>query len=44
MRDLPAIPLFEYGDTNIARGRVQNIFTSRSSHERWDEVWVSDGK
>ncbi len=44
MRDLPAIPLFEYGDTNVARGRVQNIFKSLSSHERWDEVWVSDGK
>jgi peptide/nickel transport system substrate-binding protein len=44
MRDLPAIPLFEYGDTNVARGRVQNIFKSRSAHERWDEVWVSDGK
>ncbi len=44
MRDLPAIPLFEYGDTNVARGRVQNIFKSLSAHERWDEVWVSDGK
>jgi peptide/nickel transport system substrate-binding protein len=44
MRDLPAIPLLEYGDTNVARGRVRNIFTSRSSHERWDEVWVTDGK
>jgi peptide/nickel transport system substrate-binding protein len=44
MRDLPAIPLFEYGDTNVARGRVQNIFKSHSAHERWDQVWVSDGK
>jgi len=43
-RELPAIPLFEYGDTNVARGRVQNIFRSLSAHERWDEVWVSDGK
>jgi peptide/nickel transport system substrate-binding protein len=44
VRELPTIPLFEYGDTNVARGRVQNIFKSRSAHERWDEVWVSDGK
>jgi peptide/nickel transport system substrate-binding protein len=44
MRDLPAIPLFEYADTNVARARVQNIFKSHSAHERWDGVWVSDGK
>jgi peptide/nickel transport system substrate-binding protein len=44
MRELPTVPLVEYGDTNVARGRVQNIFKSLSSHERWDEVWVSDGK
>jgi peptide/nickel transport system substrate-binding protein len=44
MRDLPTIPLVEYGDTNVARARVQNIFKSLSSHERWDEVWVNDGK
>jgi peptide/nickel transport system substrate-binding protein len=43
-RELPTIPLIEYGDTNVARGRVRNIFRSLSSHERWDEVWVSDGK
>ena len=43
-RDLPSIPLFEYGDTNVARGRVQGIFKSLSAHARWDEVWVSDGK
>jgi hypothetical protein len=28
----------------VARPRVRNIFLSRSSHERWDEVWVTDGK
>ena len=44
LRDLPAIPLLEYGDTNVARARVRGIFLSRSAHERWDEVWVSDGK
>lgn len=44
MRDLPAIPLFEYADTNVARERVQNIFKSHSAHERWDGVWVGDGK
>jgi peptide/nickel transport system substrate-binding protein len=44
MRELPTIPLLDYGDTNVARARVRNIFLSRSSHERWDEVWVSDGK
>ena len=44
MKDLPTIPLVEYGDTNVARARVQNIFKSLSSHERWDEVWVTDGK
>ena len=45
MRELPAIPLFEYGDTNVARAAgAQSIFKSRSAHERWDEVWVSDGK
>jgi peptide/nickel transport system substrate-binding protein len=43
-RELPTIPLLEYGDTNVARPRVRNIFLSRSSHERWDEVWVTDGK
>jgi peptide/nickel transport system substrate-binding protein len=43
-RELPTIPLLEYGDTNVARARVRNIFQSRSAHERWDEVWVSDGK
>jgi peptide/nickel transport system substrate-binding protein len=43
-RELPTIPLLEWGDTNVARGRVRDIFQSRSSHERWDEVWVSDGK
>ncbi|HXG15602.1 MAG TPA: ABC transporter substrate-binding protein [Calidithermus sp.] len=44
VRDLPTIPLLEYGDTNVARARVRGIFLSRSAHERWDEVWVSDGK
>lgn len=44
VRELPTIPLLEYGDTNVARPRVRNIFLSRSAHERWDEVWVSDGK
>ena len=44
LRDLPTIPLLEYGDTNVARPRVRNIFLSRSAHERWDEVWVSDGR
>ncbi len=44
MRELPTIPLLEYGDTHVARARVRSIFLSRSSHERWDEVWVSDGK
>ena len=34
----------EYGDSNVARPRVRGIFLSRSSHERWDEVWVTDGK
>ena len=43
-RELPTIPILEYGDTNVARPRVRNIFLSRSSHERWDEVWVTDGK
>jgi peptide/nickel transport system substrate-binding protein len=44
VRELPTIPLLEYGDTNVARPRVKSIFLSRSAHERWDEVWVSDGK
>ena len=44
VRDLPTIPLLEYGDTNVARPRVRSIFLSRSAHERWDEVWVTDGK
>jgi peptide/nickel transport system substrate-binding protein len=44
VRDLPTIPLLEYGDTNVARPRVRGIFQSRSAHERWDEVWVVDGK
>lgn len=44
VKELPTIPLLEYGDTNVARPRVRNIFLSRSAHERWDEVWVSDGK
>jgi ABC-type transport system substrate-binding protein len=44
VRELPTIPLLEYGDTNVARERVKGIFLGRSSHERWDEVWVSDGK
>jgi peptide/nickel transport system substrate-binding protein len=43
-RELPTIPLLEYGDTNVARPRLRNIFLSRSAHERWDEVWVTDGK
>jgi peptide/nickel transport system substrate-binding protein len=43
-RELPTIPLLEYGDSNVARPRVRGIFLSRSSHERWDEVWVTDGK
>jgi peptide/nickel transport system substrate-binding protein len=43
-RELPTIPLLEYGDTNVARPRVRGIFLSRSAHERWDEVWVADGK
>jgi peptide/nickel transport system substrate-binding protein len=43
-RELPTVPLLEYGDTNVARPRVRGIFLSRSSHERWDEVWVTDGK
>jgi peptide/nickel transport system substrate-binding protein len=43
-RELPTIPLLEYGDTNVARPRVRGIFLSRSAHERWDEVWVTDGK
>jgi peptide/nickel transport system substrate-binding protein len=44
VRELPTIPVLEYGDTHVARGRMHNLFLSRSSHERWDEVWVSDGK
>jgi peptide/nickel transport system substrate-binding protein len=44
VRELPTIALLEYGDTHVARGRVRGIFRSRSSHERWDEVWVTDGK
>lgn len=44
VRELPTIALLEYGDTNVARARVRSIFLSRSAHERWDEVWVSDGK
>jgi peptide/nickel transport system substrate-binding protein len=44
MRELPTIPLVEYGDTHVARARVHDIFRSLSAHERWDEVWVSDGK
>ena len=44
VKDLPTIALIEYGDTNVARPRVRSIFLSRSAHERWDEVWVSDGK
>jgi peptide/nickel transport system substrate-binding protein len=43
-RELPTIPLLEYGDSNVARPRVRGIFLSRSSHERWDEVWMTDGK
>ncbi|HET8532135.1 MAG TPA: ABC transporter substrate-binding protein [Methylomirabilota bacterium] len=43
-RELPTIPLLEYGDSNVARPRVRGIFLSRSAHERWDEVWVTDGK
>jgi peptide/nickel transport system substrate-binding protein len=43
-RELPTVPLLEYGDTNVARPRVRGIFLSRSAHERWDEVWVTDGK
>ena len=43
-RELPAIPLLEYGDSNVARPRVKGIFLSRSAHERWDEVWVNDAK
>jgi peptide/nickel transport system substrate-binding protein len=43
-RELPSIPLLEYGDSNVARPRVKGIFLSRSAHERWDEVWVNDGK
>ena len=44
VRELPTIPLLEYGDTHVARPRMHNLFLSRSAHERWDEVWVSDGK
>jgi peptide/nickel transport system substrate-binding protein len=44
VRELPTIPLLEYGDTNVARPRMRSLFLSRSAHERWDEVWVSDGK
>jgi peptide/nickel transport system substrate-binding protein len=44
VRELPTIPLLEYGDTHVARPRMRNLFLSRSAHERWDEVWVSDGK
>jgi peptide/nickel transport system substrate-binding protein len=43
-RELPTVPLIEYGDTHVARGRVKGLFRSLSSHERWDEVWVVDGK